>query len=248
MSGHAGYPVVGSDIGGLKGDPLDAELLLRWAQLGALLPLMENGGRDEHRPWRFGGAAVEVYRAFAKLHHGLAPYFYHHAIEAHRSGAVVVAPLADPPGLGGDWRYRLGDAFLVDPVTAPVERQAVRLPPGPWLEWFDLTRTHAGGEQIEIPVPLERYPVFVRAGSVVPWNADDGRTTLLVFPHGQSRHTVHLGPTTSVEVRVDETADGVHIGLGASQRAWTLRVHRGGGRFEEVRLTTDGAGATTEVP
>lgn len=248
VSGHAGYPVVGSDIGGLKGEPLDTELLLRWAQLGALLPLMENGGRDEHRPWRFGTDAVAVYREFAQLHHALAPYFYHHAIEAHRSGTAVVSPLASPPGRGGDWRYQLGDALLVDPITGPARVHRVRLPVGPWLEWFDLTRTHAGGAEIEVRVPIERYPVFVRAGSVIPWNADDGRTTLLVFPHGRSQHIVHLGPTTSVDVTVDETAAGVHIALGASQRDWTLRVHRGGGRFDEVRLTTDGASTTAELP
>jgi alpha-glucosidase (family GH31 glycosyl hydrolase) len=253
VSGRAGYPVVGSDIGGLKGEPLGGELLIRWAQFGALLPLMENGGRDEHRPWQFGTEVLDVYREFARLHHALAPYFYHHAIEAHRSGAAVVEPLADPipnarAGSGGDWRYRLGDAFLVDPITEPVELRTVRLPPGPWLEWFDLARVHAGGESIEVAMPLERYPLFVRAGSVVPWNADDGRTTLLVFPHGRTEHTVHLDPTTSVGVTVEEAAGGVRIALGPSERDWTIRVHRGDGRFEEVRLATDGSEATAALP
>lgn len=252
VSGRAGYPVVGSDIGGLKGEPIEPELLVRWTQLGALLPLMENGGRDEHRPWRFGPEVLRVYREFAALHHGLVPYFYHHAIEAHRSGTAVVQPLAGTAlahstEAGGDWRYRLGDAFLVDPIREPVRTRTVRLPTGPWLEWFDLAREHAGDSEIELDVPLDRYPLFVRAGSIIPWNADDERTTLLVFPHGRSERIVHLDPELSVAVSVEETASGARITLGASRRDWTLRVHRGNGRFEEVRLTTDGSGATAEV-
>ena len=37
------------------GSPLGrtAELLLRWAQMGAFNTLMENGGDNEHRPWMF---------------------------------------------------------------------------------------------------------------------------------------------------------------------------------------------------
>jgi len=253
VSGRAGYPVVGSDIGGLKGEPLNGELLVRWAQLGALLPLMENGGRDEHRPWRFEAEVLDVYREFARLHHALVPYFYHHAIEAHRNGSVVVQPLAGPtlpgdPESSGDWRYELGDAFLVDPIREPTERRTVRLPPGPWLEWFDLSRVHAGDETIEFDVPLDRYPLFVRAGAIIPWNADDGRTTLLVFPRGSVNRLIHLEPELSVAVTVEEHAAGIRVTLGPSQRAWTLRIHRGDGRFEEIRLDTDGAAATAELP
>ena len=247
VSGRAGYPVVGSDIGGLKGEPLGRELFVRWAQLGALLPLMENGGRDEHRPWRFEAPALEIYRRFARLHHALVPYFYHHAIEASRSGTAVVRPLADPPGADGDWRYRLGDAFLVAPITEPGGAAVIRFPPGVWLDWFELESRRTEGDVLRRRFGLERYPLFVSAGSVIPWNADDGRTTLLVFPNGRSEHTLHLDPKTAVPVTTLETTGGVRIALGASRRAWTLRIHRGDGRFEERRFETDGSAAEIEV-
>ncbi|MBZ0252791.1 MAG: hypothetical protein K8I02_05565, partial [Candidatus Methylomirabilis sp.] len=42
----------GSDIGGYREpDPPNKEVFLRWAQYGALSPIMENGGGGEHRPW-----------------------------------------------------------------------------------------------------------------------------------------------------------------------------------------------------
>lgn len=43
------------------------QLLIRWAQLGAFSPLMENGGNQEHRPWIFDNQTLEIYRQYA--HH-----------------------------------------------------------------------------------------------------------------------------------------------------------------------------------
>lgn len=52
-----GYANFGSDIGGYRSGDGELgrtkELFIRWAQLGAFSPLMENGGNDEHRPWKF---------------------------------------------------------------------------------------------------------------------------------------------------------------------------------------------------
>jgi len=41
------------------------QLLIRWAQLGAFSPLMENGGNQEHRPWMFDNQTLEIYRQYA---------------------------------------------------------------------------------------------------------------------------------------------------------------------------------------
>ena len=38
------------------------ELLIRWAQLGAFSPLMENGGNKEHRPWAFDNETLDIYK------------------------------------------------------------------------------------------------------------------------------------------------------------------------------------------
>ena len=61
-----GYPNFGSDIGGYRsGDGTlgrTKELFIRWAQLGAFSPLMENGGNKEHRPWAFDSETLEIYK------------------------------------------------------------------------------------------------------------------------------------------------------------------------------------------
>ena len=61
-----GYPNFGSDIGGYRSGEGDLgrtkELLIRWAQLGAFSPLMENGGNKEHRPWVFDDQTLKIYK------------------------------------------------------------------------------------------------------------------------------------------------------------------------------------------
>jgi len=43
------------------GRPKDA--LIRWAQLGAFSPVMENGGGGEHRPWMFDEETTDIFVA-----------------------------------------------------------------------------------------------------------------------------------------------------------------------------------------
>lgn len=59
-----GYANFGCDVGGYRGSESekDKELFLRWAQFGAFLPLMENGGGGEHRPWMYDDETTEIYK------------------------------------------------------------------------------------------------------------------------------------------------------------------------------------------
>ena len=66
-------------------------------------------------------------------------------------------------------QYTLGRDVLVAPVTTPGNpaRVEVWFPPGTWVDWFTGER-HRGPAVKELSVPLERMPVFVRAGGIVP--------------------------------------------------------------------------------
>ena len=53
-SASQGYLNFGFDIGGYKTRGESQKyLFLRWVQIGALLPFMENGGGGKHQPWEF---------------------------------------------------------------------------------------------------------------------------------------------------------------------------------------------------
>ena len=68
-----GYPNFGADIGGYREGKgqlgRTKELLIRWAQLGAFSPLMENGGNKEHRPWMFDNQTLAIYRQYIDYNH-----------------------------------------------------------------------------------------------------------------------------------------------------------------------------------
>lgn len=67
------YANFGSDIGGYRSGSgvlgRTKELLIRWAQLGAFSPLMENGGNKEHRPWEFDNTnqTLDIYTKYGTL-------------------------------------------------------------------------------------------------------------------------------------------------------------------------------------
>ncbi|MCL2513684.1 MAG: hypothetical protein FWF08_07265, partial [Oscillospiraceae bacterium] len=73
----------GSDIGGFRDRGQFKDVFIRWAQLGALCPVMENGGGGEHRPWMYDGdgetETLDIYRKFTLLHYELIPYIYSQA-------------------------------------------------------------------------------------------------------------------------------------------------------------------------
>ena len=166
-SSQMGYVSFGSDIGGYREDaslPLgrDKESFIRWAQLGAFSPIMENGGGGEHRPWMFDEQTLSIYRVFADLHQALIPYFMEQGAIAFDEGRSLME-FEDAEA----YRYQLGaDVFVAPMLESGVEQQVV-FPEGQWRYLFDQEQIYAGGESATIAVPLEAFGVFVRADSQV---------------------------------------------------------------------------------
>jgi alpha-glucosidase (family GH31 glycosyl hydrolase) len=178
--GLAGIGLYGSDLGGFSTGTTTPELYARWMQHGALSPTMRPHGVDLQQPtepWRYGDTAERVSRASAHLRYRLMPYLYTLAWQNHRTGLPLVRPLffADP----GDDRlhdvtsaYLLGESLLVAPVTTEGARtKDVVLPEGTWTAWGTdqpRTETYEGGQTVTVDAPIDRIPVFVKAGSIVP--------------------------------------------------------------------------------
>ena len=184
------YSVIGSDIGGFSGGSgkkIDRTLYLRWMQWSAFMPFFLNGGHGDHRPWKYDAEFLRIFRRFAWIHHELSPYFYSGVRRANRGGPCLLQVMP------GKWQYMLGDALLVAVVYEPERRREVKLPAGRWIDYWDNTQVHTGPKTIELTVPDDRYPVFVRGGSIIPLNvandhaghgtkASAGHTTLDLYP------------------------------------------------------------------
>jgi alpha-D-xyloside xylohydrolase len=175
------------DIGGFFGPDLTPGLYVRWTQFGALSPLMRAHGLRPREPWAFGDEALAICRRWVRLRYSLLPYLWRVAADVEQLGLPMMRPLAlefpdDPVAAGIDDQFLLGRDLLVAPVLDDrmrTVRRSVHLPPGRWHR----LDTHIGDDattagppsevfdgpgSVEIDVPIDDMPVFVRDGATIP--------------------------------------------------------------------------------
>jgi alpha-glucosidase (family GH31 glycosyl hydrolase) len=183
-----GYVNFGSDIGGYRTGPgvlgRTKELFIRWAQLGAFSPLMENGGNKEHRPWMFDDETLQIYRNFVKIHMSLKPYFLTVGSNALASNYSAITPMSKYTFVVTNWNYLLGPDVFVAPIVKNSTARSVEFPAGSdWADWWNSSLIYRGGSTAELTVPLASYPVFKRVGSLIPMNFPDTDLTVVSTPH-----------------------------------------------------------------
>jgi alpha-glucosidase (family GH31 glycosyl hydrolase) len=167
-SSDYGYVAFGSDIGGYREkwteDPVwgrTKELFIRWAQLGAFCPVMENGGGGEHRPWMFGEETLNIYRRFVKLHYEIISYLMEEGAVAFEKGESLMKFIYNTEDA-----YLLGPDILVFPMLESGTSRHLKFPQGSqWVYLFDRTRIFSGGDEQDMKIPLSEFPVFLRKGS-----------------------------------------------------------------------------------
>jgi len=163
------------DIGGFFGPELTPALYVRWTQLGAMSPLMRAHGLRPREPWAFGDEAFEICRDWIRLRYSLLPYLWQVAHQSAANGWPLMRPLGfhfpdDRVAAGVDDAFLLGEDLLIVPVfddsPEPVTRRFY-LPAGRWFDLHD-GRVLSGPGFHDLTVALDRMPVFVREGAVVP--------------------------------------------------------------------------------
>ncbi|MEU5546455.1 TIM-barrel domain-containing protein [Streptomyces sioyaensis] len=192
--GISGQAFVGADIGGFNGHT-NPELFARWMQYGALAPFCRNhsvmGNRDQY-PWSFGDAVESIVRDAIRLRYRLLPYLYSSFVRAAETGAPVQRPLVfdyqyDPAVSDIDDEYLFGPDLLVAPVfEAGTTSRQVYLPAGHWYDWHT-DQVHDGHRHVVAQAPMDRIPLYARAGAVVPMWAQAPSST-----HGHAPSSVEL--------------------------------------------------------
>lgn len=241
-----GYPVVSSDTGGYQTpkatEKMPRTVFLRWAQWNALTPFFLNGGHDEHRPWKFDPAFLDIFRRYMWLHHELVPFYYSQSVQTSlREGKLM------HPGPRAD-EYLLGDALLVGVMTNDQPERDIVFPDGEWLDYWDNKIAYKGGETVHVAVPETRSPIFVRAGAIIAMNVENalaghgdasskGWVTLDIYPRASGDlQTTHAavwdtaafpprGAVDRTDVTVESTSSSVTITLaGGAPHDTILRV------------------------
>ena len=212
-SAQAKYVAIGSDIGGYldKDDkdltidvPADTEVFARWTGIAAFTPFFQLHGRANLAPWTVPDhvdETVALYRYWAKLHDAMVPFFYSLAEEAWKSGGGILTPASDK--WTDDFRFLVGDAFLVAPIIDATGKRDVLLPAGAWYDWWTGDKVD-GGKSVPVDVSADRakIPVFVREGAIVPLDVLDdanglgtklskGARTIAIWPKASSTFPLH---------------------------------------------------------
>ena len=234
--GTSGISRWGSDIGGFfaLGRSLSPELLIRWIEFGAVSPIMRTQANGVavppiDRPQITDPGVLPIWRRYAKLHTQLYPYLRAADAEYRRTGLPVMRHLAlsfpgDGRAAGSEDEFMFGPDLLAAPVLeAGQSKRRLYLPEGRWIDFWEAvsygkrrgafrpTGTGAdmmkGGRQVTLDAPLDRLPLLIRAGAVLPMlppNVDTlasygkgrdlvrlderrDRMVLLAFPRGRSR-------------------------------------------------------------
>ncbi len=173
--GLSGQPFVGPDIGGFIGTP-SGEMYTRWLQYGVFLPLCRSHsvqGSINKEPWAFGEEFAHINKKFIELRYKLMPFLYTEFYKSSTTGLPIMRPLMlefpdDKTTYRLDTQFMVGSDLLVSPVLeAGSTSRRMYLPKGEWYDFWTRKKI-AGGKWIEAPAPLDRLPVFVRAGAVIP--------------------------------------------------------------------------------
>lgn len=251
-------------------DPRYQELYTRWFEFGTFCPIMRtHGHRSNNTNEIFSyGPQVPTLIAYDRLRYRMLPYIYSLAWKVTNDDYTIMRPLIM------DWRtnekvrdigdqFMFGPSILVNPVTAEGETdRKVYLPPAAgWYDFWTGARLD-GDKEIVAQAPLDRIPLYVKAGSIVPLGpelqyatqAPDAPITLRIYRGGNADFTLYedegdsydyeKGEHATIPLHWDEASSTLSIGARVGSypnmpKTRTFRVVLVDGR--------EGAGATMET-
>src|SRR5207247_5691150 len=202
----SGLPYWTTDIGGFVSgnpdDPAYRELFIRWFQFGTFNPILRvHGTRDtnQNELWSYGPEAQKILVAFDNLRYRLLPYIY--SLAWMTTGQfytqmrhLVMDFRTDPRAAAVGDEFMFGPAILVNPVTEPgVSTRRVYLPQAKWYDFWTGTSIE-GPRTMEAAAPMDRLPLYVRAGSILPMGPQIEWST--------------QKPADPIELRIYRGADG----------------------------------------
>src|SRR5450830_1903720 len=214
-SGLSGQAYASGDVDAIfGGSPETYTRDLQWKSFTPVLMGMSGWSSAERKhPWWFEEPYRSINRRYLKLKMRLTPYMYTLAREAETTGAPLVRGLMwdypqDPAAAGETYRnqFLLGRDLLVAPVYRSQAasggwRSGIHLPQGRWFDYWDgrQATAPASGRDVDLQVTLDKLPVFVRAGAILPMYPEmlyDGQKpndllTLDLYPAGRSQFDLY---------------------------------------------------------
>ncbi len=175
--GMSGIAFCGTDVGGFTGNS-SGELLTRWTQLGAFSPFFRNHCEVRaiaQEPWAFGKNHENIIKKYIELRYRLITHIYNLFYKSSKIGIPVMRPLVmeypdDKETYNLSDQFMFGDSLMIAPIYEPDKnKRMVYLPEGEWIDFWS-EKTYQGGNYKIIDAPLDKMPIFVKMGSIIPLN------------------------------------------------------------------------------
>ena len=239
-------------------NPAYHELHVRWYQWGVFQPIMRshNSSPVAVEIYQFGKKGDWAYDALeraTRLRYRLLPYIYSTTWEVTSKAGTILRPLMmdfadDKKVLDMGNEYMFGRSFLVRPVTDSlytwqdknrhghvkdinkIASTEVYLPKGAtWIDFWT-GKSYNGGQTLMREVPIDIMPVYLRAGSIIPWGPDVqystekkwDNLTIRVYPGADGTFTLYedefdnynyeKGAYTTIDFKWDDASRTLTIG------------------------------------
>ena len=237
--GNVLMPYITHDIGGFIGAKISFDLYSRWVQFGTFSPFLRLHSAHENpeegnvrMPWTYGEKGTALAKKFFNLRYNLIPYIYTYCRIATDQALPIVRPLylenpSNSKAYSYPGEYMFGEQFLVAPVTDSLGEKEIYLPSGEWVDYFT-GQKYSGDKTIREKYPLDRMPVFVKAGSIIPMQSD------MAYSDEKPLETlvvdVYAGDKGSFSLYED---DGNSLDYKSGKSAWTpMAFTKLGGKTE----------------
>lgn len=170
------------DVGGFKDGIEDSELYLRYIEFSAFNPIFrfsaKRGSFYKREPWLWDVKTFTIAREYCWLRQRLIPYLYTEAYNYSKLGQPLIQPLYyNYPEIYDEIDYRneyyFGQELLIAPITKPMDIvmnrsiERIFLPEGIWYD-FKTGKKFVGNKRYVVFYKDEDYPVFAKAGSIIP--------------------------------------------------------------------------------
>ena len=233
---------------GQYSDPDYQQRLMRWFQYATFLPLQRvHGYQTDTEFWRYGPEVERLAKAMLELRYRLLPYIYSEAAMITHSGSSMMRPLimdfpTDARALDQRYSYMFGHAIHVAPVIAADQTTwPVYLPAtaGGWHDFWTHERRE-GGREHDVAAPLDRIPLHVRAGSIIPFGSavqstaysDNRELELRLYPGADGRFSLYEDDGASYDY---ERGASAWIDFAWEDRRRTLTISTIRGRHDASR-------------
>ena len=244
------------DIAGFAGEFPTTELYIRSVEFGAFCPIMQFHSEprtgqfflterehwiNDRSPWNMSRVnkddrILEQYRKYANIRMNIIPYLIEESVNCVNMSRPMMAHLIydypeDENVINIDDQYMLGRGLLIAPVINEGQTErSIYLPEGEWYDFWTGERI-SGGKVIEYPCELEKIPVFVKGGSIIPVNLNedyimgttdktgfvgnktDEYTNLCFLVYGEGECTVNaMGAENTIKVRATGNRTDIECG------------------------------------